>query len=309
MQTAQAVQARCDVEARVEPRELLPALGFPEALEPEPVTGGWDTLLWRFRSADGVHHALRVYVLPNRNEVIRRERLALETCARAGFPAPRPERQGELGGLPALVQTWLPGAPLLSLLEKEPWRAWSLGTLFGRAQAQLHRLTPPAEFMANAPGCWLSQVSSGYEDLVEHARRLSPSVATLIHLDYHPLNVIVTSRGALSGVIDWAYAAAGDPRADLAVTEAVLMAAPLPPGPTRPVLNLMRRLMIAAWHAGYRAEAGTLPDYRPWLAWGGAMMLGQMALSAGRPQVWGTEEDMSRFRSLVQRWAVAAGAR
>ena len=44
----------------------------------------------------------------------------------------------------------------------------------------------------------------------------------------------------VSGVLDWANAAAGDPRADVAVTRALLETAPLPPGAVQPALRLLR---------------------------------------------------------------------
>lgn len=296
------------IAEKVDPRQALAALGFEDTSEPQRVMGGWDTLLWRFRTPDGGEHALRLYILPGAQETRRRERLALDVCAAAGLPAPRPEAAGEYQGMPVMVQTWCPGTPMLSLLEKRPWQVWKLGRLFGQAQARMHAIPPPPEFVATAPDDWLVRVASGYDDVVEHARSLRPSTGSLIHLDYHPLNLIV-DRGRITGVIDWAYSAAGDPRADLALTVAVLMAAPPPPGPMRPLINLMRDLVIRAWRAGYRAEAGVFPDYRPFLAWAGAMMLGEMEALVGQSHVWGTEKDVATFRRLVGVWARQAGVR
>jgi aminoglycoside phosphotransferase (APT) family kinase protein len=53
----------------------------------------------------------------------------------------------------------------------------------------------------------------------------SPSV---LHLDYHPLNVLTDGR-EITCVLDWANVAIGDRRADLARTITLLRLAPLPP--------------------------------------------------------------------------------
>ncbi len=46
--------------------------------------------------------------------------------------------------------------------------------------------------------------------------------ARLLHLDLHPLNLLVSAEGALTGVLDWANAAAGPPVLDRARTWAIL---------------------------------------------------------------------------------------
>ncbi len=297
-----------DIEAQLDPRQVLTALGYPQTSEPRRVVGGWETLLWRFQTPDGRDHSLRVYHLPRIREIAWRERVALETCERAGLPAPRVEAAGQYDGLPALVLSWCPGKPVLSFIETKPWKLWRLGRLFGRAQAQMHAVPPPAELLAGAPADWLSRVTGQYSYLADHALSLQPSTTSLIHMDFHPLNLI--SDGAvLTGIIDWSGAAAGDPRADLARTAITLIAAPVPPGPTKPLLNLARSLIIRAWRSGYQETAGAMPDYRPFRAWAGATLLAEAELVIDRPNVWGTERDMQRFRRLVEVWAKEAGIR
>lgn len=46
--------------------------------------------------------------------------------------------------------------------------------------------------------------------------------ARLLHLDLHPLNLLVSAEGTLTGVLDWANAAAGPPVLDRARTWAIL---------------------------------------------------------------------------------------
>ena len=298
-----------DIETQIDPREALGTLGYPEISEPKRVKGGWETLLWRFQTPDGRDHSLRVYHLPRVQPLAWRERAALETCAKAGLPAPRVEAAGEFQGLPAMVLTWCPGIPILSFIEKKPWTLWRLGRLFGRAQAQLHAVAPPPEFAATAPADWVSRVNDEHADLATHALSLGLSTRSLIHMDFHPLNLI--SDGAtVTGIIDWSGAAAGDPRADLARTCITLIAAPVPPGLMSAVLSLARRLLIHAWRSGYQEAAGKTPDFQPLMAWAGATLLAEFEQVIGvRADAWGTPEDIAKLHRLVDVWARRAGIR
>ncbi len=297
-----------ELEAQIDPRQALAGLGYAETSEPQRVKGGWDNLLWRFSTPDGQEHSLRVFVLPTRQEIVQRERIAMETCARVGLPAPRVEKVGEVEGLPALVLTWCPGLPILSFIEKKPWALWRLGRLFGRTQAQLHAVEPPPEFVATAPDDWLKRVPDGYADLVAHASSLNLSTSSLIHMDFHPIN-LVSDGTSVTGILDWSYAAAGDPRADLARTEITLLAAPIPPGPLRPLLNLARNLILRAWRSGYQDVAGSIPDFRRLRAWAGATLLLETELDLGRPDVWATEQDAQDLRRRIDIWTREAGIR
>ncbi len=297
-----------DIEAQIEPRKALAALGYGETSEPRRVKGGWATLLWRFATPDGLEHSLRVYSPHLPKEVASRERIALETCARAGLPAPRVETVGEVEKLPAAVLSWCPGVPILAFVEKKPWTLWRLGRLLGRTQAQIHAVAPPDEFVAGAPKVWVSRVSDEYADLSDHALSLGLSASSLIHMDYHVLNV-VSDGTAVTGILDWAYAAAGDPRADLARTEITHLIVPVPPGPRKHLLNLVRKILLRAWRSGYREVTGTIPNYRPLRAWAGATFLAETELEINRPGVWATEETRERFRRMIDVWAREEGIR
>ena len=292
-------------EPEVDPRKALAALGCAEPLDLKRVQGGWDTLLWRFHTADDHRHSLRIYFLPDRDDIVRRERIALETCAAAGLPAPRVEESGEFQGLPALVLSWCEGLPILSFAEKRPWQLWRLARLFGRAQAQIHAISPPSALREEAPASWLGRVGTEYAGLVERVAAFSPATDALIHMDYHPLNVISDGR-RVTGIVDWAGAAAGDRRADLARTYITIVAAPVPPGPLSAVLNLLRGVMLRGWRSGYEELAGPMPDYRPFVAWGGATLLAEIERVIDRPGVWGTQKDVDKLRHLVAVWAQGA---
>ena len=295
-------------EPRIEPRRALTALGFADVSNVERVSGGWDTLMWRFATQNGRELSLRIFQLRRRQDVAWRERVALEACARAKLPVPRVEAVGEVEGFPAMVLTWCPGTTVLSSIESRPWLVWRLGRLFGQAQARLHAVVPPEELVAEAPDSWLSQVDEEHADLADSVRALQPVTTSLIHMDFHPLNV-VSDGSTITGIIDWASAAAGDPRADLARTVFTLQAMPVPPGPLSSVLSLGRGLLLRAWRSGYEDAVGVMPDYRPFMAWAGATLLSGMDLVIDRPGVWGTTRDLERMRRLVEHWALKIGSR
>jgi aminoglycoside phosphotransferase (APT) family kinase protein len=289
------------VSSDIEPRRVLDAIGYGDASEPVAVAGGWETVLWRFATPDGGEHALRLYVLPRAEQTAWRERVAMETCAAAGLETPRIEAAGTYDGMPAIVQTWCPGDSLLARIEKKPWQMLRLGRHFGRLHARLHTIPAPAEFAAGAPDDWLARVLPRHAHLAERLRSNGTASGTLVHLDYHPLNVIVD--GAQASIIDWAYSAAGDVRADLALTAVALEIAPAPPSRLKPLLAITRKLATRSWRAGYRDVAGSMPDYRPFLGWACAFRYRVTDATLGRPGVWATPDDLATLQRHIDRWS------
>ena len=287
------------VSSDIEPRRVLDALGFADASDPVAVPGGWETLLWRFATPDGDEHALRLYCLDEASA--RRERVAMETCAAASIATPRVEAAGTYDGMPAIVQTWCPGESLMDRISRRPWSMLRLAREFGRLQARLHTVRAPIELAKGAPRDWLSLVLPRHAHLAEHLASNGTSSGTLVHLDYHPLNVIV--EGTQMTVIDWAYAAAGDVRADLALTAVALEIAPAPRSRLGPLMGISRRLAVRAWRAGYRDVAGEMPDYRLFMAWACAFRYRVTDATLGRPGVWATPQDQEALQRQIDRWS------
>ena len=285
----------------LDPRAVLMALGYPEVRALEPVLGGWETSLWRFETPDGQRHALRVYPGPAHARSARKEEAALHACMDAGVPVPTLEATGQWEGRPLLVIGWCPGATLLAAMLRHPWSMWRFGLSFGRLQAQIHRVPPPAALLEGAPDYWLLWASLQRPEVFVRMQGMALSTASLIHLDYHPLNVLTDGR-RFTGIIDWSNAAAGDRRADFARTATLLLTASSPPGPTRPVVGALRRLFYLAWRRGYVSEAGPLGDLAPFMAWAGATRLQDLEGVRDSPQAWAGEEDLAAARRWVERW-------
>ncbi len=282
----------------IDPRRLLDELGFGDASPPVAVPDGWETLMWRFATPDGAEHALRIYCLDNSEQSAWRERIAMEACAEAGIATPRIEAAGTCDGLPAVVQTWCPGETLIQRGQRRPWQLPRLAREFGQLQARIHTIPAPAELRANAPRDWLTQVLPRHMHLAERLLAAGVSSDTLVHLDYHPLNVIL--GGAQPAVIDWAYSAAGDVRADLALTAVALQIAPSPKrGRIRLLERLSRRLAMRAWLKGYRGVAGNVPNYRPFMAWACAFRYRVTDATLGRSGVWATERDQQELQRHI----------
>lgn len=287
-------------------RAVLSSLGFDEMTTPEPVLGGWDTSLWRFATPDGRHHALRIYPSAQSADAARREEAALRACEAAGIPVPTVEASGQWEGRPALVLSWCPGTTCLAYLVRRPWTAWRQGVAFGRLQARIHRVEPPAALLEGAPDGWLAWAGERYPEIEARVREMDVSVASLVHFDYHPLNVLTDGRH-VTGVIDWPNSAAGDPRADLARTATLLLTASAPPGPTRLIVAAFRRLFYLAWRRGYRSEAGPVGDLAPFMALAGASRLRDLEDARSRPQAWADEADFVAARRWIARWKRRAG--
>jgi aminoglycoside phosphotransferase (APT) family kinase protein len=122
-----------------------------------------------------------------------------------------------------LVMERLEGPTMMEAVGKPPFPLLRSGRLLAELHEQLHRISaPPGVRRAPLPG------------------------DRLVHLDLHPLNVLMTSTGPM--VIDWANASAGDPAVDVADTW-ILFACATPPmgGVDRFIVPIGRRIFLRAF--------------------------------------------------------------
>ena len=94
------------------------------------------------------------------------------------------------------------GPLMIDAVSKDPRRLLAGATMLADLHDQLHSMPAPE---------WL--------------RRLEPGAA-LLHLDLHPLNVMMDERGPV--VIDWSNAHVGEPLTDVASTYVLLLAPDVP---------------------------------------------------------------------------------
>lgn len=291
--------------ADVDPVAILASLAITPVAAPTPLGGGRDTSIWRFATADGRAHTLRLF-RREQQAAVGREQVALVAAAAGGLPVPRLEASGLWQDAPVLVLSWLDGETLLSELERRPRRVITLGRSFGRLQRRMHILAAPAALVEGAPAAWLARAGARERALVDHLLALPARRDRLVHLDFHPLNVLV-HHGRLSGVVDWTNAAAGDPRADLAWTATALGTVPLPSGPARLPMRLGLSLFTLAWQRGYGAACPPAPTLAPFVAWAGTVRVREIEARMHKPGAGETAADLTRMRRWTARWKRRAG--
>lgn len=292
-------------ETTVDLRELLAALGVAGVTAIAPVTGGWDTTLWRVERGGEVF-ALRL-LRAGQKERCRREVAAMEAAAGAGVPVPRVHAEGIWRERPVLLLSWCPGEPVARLLHRQPWQVWRLGTAFGETLARLHTVPAPEPLRERTDG-WITWAGPGEEALQERLRALAGGAAALLHLDYHPLNVLTDAR-RITGVLDWANALAGDPRADLARTLVILRLAALlskertwrSQGTPRPRLALLH-LLQASFLRGYRRTGRCAGPIAPFLAWAWAATARDLEPRLNRPDHWLRGHHLELMRRQAAAW-------
>ncbi|MFC5187837.1 aminoglycoside phosphotransferase family protein [Actinomadura harenae] len=195
---------------------------------------GWDNQLWRL----GDDLAVRLpWATESADALLRKEHTWLPALAPSlPLPVPVPQRLGEPSTLfprPWIVTTWVPGEPA----DRAPVTrgAESAETLAAFLSA-LHRPAPegaPAGRHCRGPLAAHSQafadglasaterglitdpdgVRAVWDDAVTAPEWTGP--ALWLHGDLHPANVLTTD-GAVRGVIDFGDLCAGDPACDLA---------------------------------------------------------------------------------------------
>jgi aminoglycoside phosphotransferase (APT) family kinase protein len=281
----------------LDPHAILAALGLTGAAEAIPVAGGADTAIWRVAHGSQ-HYALRVF-RAEQAETCQREIAAMRAALDGGLAVPAIHAAGSWRDRPALLLSWCPGSPLIHALQRRPGQIWRLGTQFGRTQAAIHAITP-APTPELPPGDWIGWAGAG-EPALQARLRAVAGAAQLLHLDYHPLNVITDGR-QITAVLDWANARVGDPRADAARSYSIL--AIDPSLPRRPHITLFRLVLAQAWRRGYEQAAGPLGDMALFYAWAGAVMLRDLAPRAAHSD-WGTRFE--RVRRWTNAWKRRAG--
>ena len=152
---------------------------------------------------------------------------------------------------------WIPGRPIVEVLMAHPEAVHPLGMAFGRIQTVIHTLKVPA-FVTYETEIWLIPATDEEKRLMQRIASVNGGArGVLLHLDYHPLNVL-TDGHAITAVLDWANAAQGDPRLDIARTLSILQLEGRRPGSILADYQEALTAFERGWLAGYEQEAGKL---------------------------------------------------
>ena len=132
------------------------------------------------------------------------EARTMEYLRGQGYPVPGVEELSDDGG--DLVMERVDGPSMVEALARSPWTVRRQGAVLADLHRQLHDVPQP-EFLGPAP--------------IGHGDRV-------LHLDLHPLNVIMGPKGPV--VIDWTNACLGDPDVDVALAWVLMSAGEIPRG-------------------------------------------------------------------------------
>lgn len=182
------------------------------------LSGGWETVIYAFRTADGRERVLRQYQGP---EALTRSEIEFTTMQRLhqmGYPVP-------------LVEVRETDPPYITMERINGGTLDRVDGDFFRLLVDLHRLdAEPFNWMGVTPESWLPTIigafKAGLGDLeamfgpvADWLMANRPTVArlSLLHGDFHPYNVLVDGDGA-TYVIDWTASSVGDYRYDVAWT-------------------------------------------------------------------------------------------
>ena len=202
----------------------------------------------------GVPMVLRFYQGSAADAKGAREYTTIDQLFAAGYPVPRPyafESDHRALGAPFLIMQRLAGGPLFAVRSfPSSFKTFSMAFFsFVRTQSKLHKFDPTSAGLRDIPHAYapidgmtsdsplldrvLAIIANRVETgplpglcealnlVTERAPKFRRSPESLVHMDYHPQNVMV--RGlSVTGVIDWVNTDVGDRHLDAAMTAVIL---------------------------------------------------------------------------------------
>jgi aminoglycoside phosphotransferase (APT) family kinase protein len=223
----------------------------------------WETYVYQFRLANGPslppafgeRLILRAYSSGHGWPRLRHEYQVQKHLCGLDYPVPAPlllERDSNILRGPFMLMEAIPGQTMLELLLQRIVSILWAPARMAEAQAYLHGL-PTSGFPGSTKPFLqrrlgelrqiireynLYGLTPGFEWLEAH--RPDPlEPPKIVHLDFHPANLIVQD-GRCRGVVDWCESDLGDRHADLAVSILLIESTPLPD------ISLARRVAVLA---------------------------------------------------------------
>jgi aminoglycoside phosphotransferase (APT) family kinase protein len=307
---------------------------------PEELPHGWEAHVYRFQlqasnplpSPFDSPLTLRAYATAHALPRARHEFAVLQHMRSIGYPTPRPillEQDCQHFGGPFLILSWVPGQTLLDWLRARFTRILKVAHQLACLHAALHDL--PADGLPISPGPFLDRrlaeldhmiqayglaaLQPGLDWLTRH-RPPEPSTPSILHLDFHPVNLIADS-GFPRAVLDWSEADVGDRHADLAMTRVLIRASPVRTTRwserllARPARWWLARRYLRVYSRSFPVDRSRLRYYMAWAALRRLAMCGTWR-KAG-PWVHGFKSSARQYvlpeheRSLRQLFHQAAG--
>jgi tRNA A-37 threonylcarbamoyl transferase component Bud32 len=159
-----------------------------------------------------------------------------------GYPVPQVHELSDDGAEMAMER--VAGPTMIELVSSDPSTLLDQAVELRRLHERLHEIPAPP---------WLLSSPFG-------------GGASIIHLDLHPINVIVSDHGPV--VIDWARASRGDANADVALTWLLIASGDIPgEGEEAELMSLGRAMFIDTFLEGFdraalRAPLSTVVEWK-----------------------------------------------
>jgi aminoglycoside phosphotransferase (APT) family kinase protein len=232
----------------LEPKLKVGCLRLAEQLM--EVRHSWEAYIYRFRLQGkfaiprpfAAPLTLRIYGGSNAGARVRHEFRIMRRIHQLGYPIPKPlllEEDCRTFGAPFLILQWLGGETLLDRLRRRFARFLQVPKQLAEMHLRLHALPiagipkPTGAFLdRRLDEMWAVIDDYGIEELIpgmnwlEEHRPNTENSPSLLHLDFHPNNLIVGQDSELA-VLDWSDADVGDRHADVATTLLLLDSAPV----------------------------------------------------------------------------------
>jgi aminoglycoside phosphotransferase (APT) family kinase protein len=152
---------------------------------------------------------------------MRHEAKTMEYLRSRGYPVPAVDDLSEDGT--ELVMERVYGRSMVDAISRSPWTVRKQGRVLADLHLQLHDVPAP-EFLSASPVGGIG--------------------TRVLHLDLHPLNVMIARSGPV--VIDWANARVGDPDVDVGLAWLLMSTGEIPGG------SLLTKLL--GWGRGLLIE-------------------------------------------------------
>jgi aminoglycoside phosphotransferase (APT) family kinase protein len=309
---------------------------------PTPLLNGWETNTYRLQleSREPLPPAfarpvlLRAYTNRRGLPRLRHEFAVQRHLWPRGYPVAAPlllEEDDSLLGGPFMFMEWVPGQTLLEFLFTHPTGIWGYPARMAELQVHLNTLpvgdfpAPGGEHLPRSLAELAAMIREGGFRGMEagldwlHTHRPAPPASPcIIHLDFHPLNLLVAD-GRFRAVLDWSDADVGDYHADVAATLLLIDTAPVELKTvwrwlmSIPGQGLLRRRYLRAYRGRLPIDDHKLRYYRAWAAfrrlavWGRWLYLGPHVTGAKASTVSKvTPERLGYLARYFENWSGVA---
>jgi uncharacterized protein (TIGR02172 family) len=192
-------------------------------------------LIGHGRTADvfawGEDRILKLYQEHMPAHLVEREYNCTKAAQAAGIPVPATDQIVEVDGRCGIIFERIEGPSMLKALAIKPWQIIEMARLLGELHARVHACAGLPELPAQS-----QQIENGIQaakDLPSDTKAAAlaclahlPQGNTICHGDFHPDNILMTSRGPV--IIDWMTGTRGNPLADVCRTLLILQTTALP---------------------------------------------------------------------------------